>query len=120
MKTVLVVDDLQSERQLIQEYLQNGGYQVVTAGDGPEALEKLSDLQPDVIITDLVMPGMSGLEFCRKVRKEDRFADVPLIACTTKDRKIDKNWAQKQGVAVYLVKPCSQEQLVEAVQSVMA
>lgn len=120
MKTVLVIDDMQSELQLMQEYLKNGGYEAVAVSSGPEALEHLADSKPDAIVTDLVMPEMSGLEFCRKLKKDARVADIPLIACTTKDRSIDREWAKKQGVSVYLVKPCTQEQLVEAVRSVTA
>ncbi len=120
MKTVLVIDDLQAELQLMQGYLSNGGYQVVTASGGPEALDKLSTLKPDAIVTDLVMPEMSGLEFCRKLKKDESTANIPVIACTTKDRKIDQTWAAKQGVAVYLVKPCTKEDLVGAVRSVTA
>jgi len=61
------------------------------------------------------MPEMSGLEFCRKLKKDEVMAQIPVIACTTKDRQVDEKWAQKQGVVAYLVKPCTQEQMVEAV-----
>ncbi|MEO0948759.1 MAG: response regulator [Cyanobacteria bacterium J06641_5] len=120
MKTVLVVDDLQAELQLMQDYLQNGGYSVITFSNGLEAIEEAAKQKPDAIVTDLVMPEISGLELCRKLKKNAETADIPIIACTTKDRKIDQSWAKKQGVAVYLVKPCTQEQLVEAVNSVLA
>lgn len=120
MKTVLVVDDVRAELQLMQDYLVKGGYEAIAASSGPEALEKLSGLKPDAIVMDLVMPEMSGLELCRKLKKDAAMASIPVIACTTKDRKVDRTWAEKQGVAVYLVKPCTQEQLVEAVQSVTA
>jgi twitching motility two-component system response regulator PilH len=119
MKTVLVVDDLQAELQLISGYLSDGGYSVETAVNGKEALTKAGESVPDVIVTDLVMPEMSGLEFCRKLKKVPETAQIPVIACTTKDRKVDQNWAKKQGVSVYLIKPCSKEQLLDAVQSVI-
>lgn len=118
MKQVLVVDDLQSELQLMKSYLEKGGYSVITASSGAEALEKLQQSIPHAIVADLVMPEMSGLELCRKVKKNAETAEVPIIACTTKDRQVDQKWAQKQGVAVYLVKPCTQEQMIEAVESV--
>ena len=120
MKTILVVDDLQAQLKLISGYLEQEGYQVVTAGNGNEALEKASAQTPDLVITDLVMPEMSGLEFCRKLKKNPQTASIPVIACTTKDRDIDKKWAKKQGVVAYLVKPFTQEEMVSAVKQSVA
>jgi two-component system, chemotaxis family, response regulator PixH len=107
---VLVVDDVRSELQLLTSYLEQAGYFVMTATNGMEALEKVKLDRPDIIVTDLVMPELTGLELCRLLKK----------ACTTKDRQMDQNWAKKQGVAAYVVKPCTQVQLVSAVQSIMA
>lgn len=118
MTTVLVIDDVPSELQLLQSYVEKGGYTTETASSGEEALEKIQNNLPDVIVADLVMPEMSGLELCRKVKKNPETAHIPIVACTTKDRQVDQKWAKKQGVAIYLVKPCTQEELVEAIQSV--
>lgn len=118
MKQVLVVDDIQSELQLMTSYLEKGGYSVMPVLSGTEALEQLKQQIPDVIITDLVMPEMSGLELCRKIKKNPDTAEIPIIACTTKDRQVDQKWAKKQGVTIYLIKPCTQEQMVDAVESV--
>lgn len=120
MKIILVIDDLKAELQLMQSYLQNGGYSVLAFSNGLEAIEEVMKQKPDAIVTDLVMPEISGLELCRKLKKNAETADIPIIACTTKDRKIDQSWAKKQGVAAYLVKPCTQEQLIEAVDAVVA
>ena len=120
MKTILVVDDLQAQLNLISGYLKQEGFNVVTAGNGSEALEKATAQIPDLVITDLVMPEMSGLEFCRKLKKNPDTASIPVIACTTKDRDMDKKWAKKQGVVAYLVKPFTQEQMVSAVKSSVA
>lgn len=119
MTNVLVIDDVQSELQLLKSYVEQGGYTPDTAISGQEALEKMKENIPDVIIADLVMPEMSGLELCRKVKKNPETAHIPIIACTTKDRQVDQKWAKKQGVAIYLVKPCTQEQLAEAVAEVL-
>ncbi|BAW97711.1 response regulator receiver protein [[Synechococcus] sp. NIES-970] len=119
MSTVLVVDDIQSELQLISTYLIQGGHQVIGAGSGEEALQKVAEKIPDVIVTDLVMPDMSGLELCRKLKKNPETAKIPVIACTTKSRQVDQEWAKRQGISVYLVKPCDQQQLLDAVASVV-
>jgi two-component system, chemotaxis family, response regulator PixH len=115
---VLVVDDMRAELQLMSNYLAQAGYIVSTAENGLDALAKVKLDRPDIIVTDLVMPELTGLELCRQLKKEAITADIPVIACTTKDRKVDQDWAKKQGVAAYLVKPCTQETLVNAVRSV--
>ncbi|MDJ0570281.1 MAG: response regulator [Pleurocapsa sp. MO_192.B19] len=120
MKTVLVVDDLQAQLNLISGYLEQEGFKVVTAGNGSEALQKATTQHPDLVITDLVMPEMSGLEFCRKLKKNPETAEIPVIACTTKDRDMDKKWAKKQGVVAYLVKPFTREEMIAAVYNSVA
>lgn len=117
-KKVLIVDDMKSELQLISGYLEGAGYVVSTAENGEQALAQAKAELPDIIVTDLVMPEVTGLELCRMLKKEATTAEIPVIACTTKDRQVDKNWAQKQGVSGYVVKPCSKEELINAVQAV--
>ena len=97
MITVLVVEDTNSERELICDYLRQGGYEVVSAVNGTEGLEKFTKINPNVVITDLVMPGMSGLEMCRAIKKVAT-TKVPIIACTSKSQELDRLWGMKQGV----------------------
>jgi two-component system, chemotaxis family, response regulator PixH len=117
-KKVLIVDDMKSELQLMSNYLSTAGYTVTTANSGEQALAQVKLDQPDVIVTDLVMPEITGLELCRLLKKEAATASIPIVACTTKDRQMDQTWAKKQGVDAYVIKPCSQADLVSAVQSV--
>ena len=117
MKKILLVDDMQSELDLLREYLIQGGYTVVTANNGKEALEKANSAQFDAIVTDWMMPEMGGLDLCRQLRKNEETAEIPVIACTAKDRDVDKMWAKKQGVKGYLVKPCTKEDLINTVQT---
>ncbi|MEM9264980.1 MAG: response regulator [Cyanobacteria bacterium P01_F01_bin.13] len=116
VKKILVIDDVKSELDLISHYLEEAGYKVTASQNGLEALEKVKEECPDAIVTDLVMPDITGLELCRKLKKNPDTADIPIVACTTKSRKMDQSWAKKQGVAGYVVKPCTAEQLVEAVR----
>lgn len=118
-RSVLVVDDMQSQLDLLTNYLSRAGYDVTTANSGAAALEKIKASKPDVVVTDLVMPEVTGLELCRELKRRPETADIPVIACTTKDRKMDQTWAKKQGVAAYLVKPCTAEQLVQAVRAAL-
>ena len=117
MKNVLIVDDLKAQLNLISGYLTEEGFQVTTAENGSEALVKASAQNFDLVITDLVMPEMSGLEFCRKLKKNPETANIPVIACTTKDRDMDKKWAKKQGVVAYLVKPFTREEMITTVKN---
>lgn len=116
MITVLVVEDTNSERELICDYLRQGGYTVVSAADGAEGLEKFNKINPSVVITDLVMPGMSGLEMCRAIKKVAT-TKIPIIACTSKNQELDRLWGMKQGVDVYLTKPFTKDEILHAVRS---
>lgn len=118
MKTILLVEDTPSEQELIATYLQDSGYSIISASNGEEALKKLANHKPDVVLTDLVMPGMSGLELCRSLKKNPETQQLPVIACTSKDQELDKLWGMKQGIDVYLTKPFTREEILRAVRSV--
>ncbi|MGK7943004.1 MAG: PleD family two-component system response regulator [Microcystaceae cyanobacterium] len=118
MPTILVVEDTPSVQQLLNQYLQESGYTVMNASNGKEALDKVSQKMPDVVITDLVMPGMSGLELCRSLKKDPQTHKLPVIACTSKNQELDRLWGMKQGIDIYITKPFSKEEIVRAVRSV--
>ena len=117
--TVLVVEDTPSEMELMSHYLRQSGWQVISAISAQEALEKAAQQHPDVIVTDVVMPGMSGFELCRRLKNQPQTEHVPIIICTSKNQEIDRLWGMKQGADAYLTKPYSQEQITNAVISVM-
>lgn len=118
MTTILVVEDTASEQDLIISYLVEGGYSVISATNGQEALKKIEERKPDVVLTDLVMPGMSGLELCRSLKKNQDTKNLPIVACTSKNQELDKLWGLKQGIDVYVTKPFSREDILRAVRSV--
>ena len=120
MKTILIVDDLQSQLDLMANYLSQAGYSIITATNGEDAIALTTAKKPDLVVTDWMMPKMGGLDICRKLRKNPETAAIPVVACTAKNRDVDKMWAKKQGVKAYVVKPCTQEELVSAVQEAMA
>jgi twitching motility two-component system response regulator PilH len=113
--TVLVVEDNPSELALICEYIRQGEYNIITASDGTDGLAKFERLKPDVIITDLVMPGMSGLELCRAIKRLS--SKVPVIACTSKDQELDRFWGMRQGIDVYITKPFTKDEILQALRS---
>ena len=115
---ILVVDDTPSTRELIANFLRKSGYQVTEANDGKEALTKALDIIPDIIVTDVVMPEMNGFELCRSLKKNPTTQNSRIVVCTSKNQNIDRLWGMKQGADIYLTKPFTEEQIVEAIQSV--
>lgn len=118
MTTVLIVEDALSDQELIGYYLREAGYSVINASSGKEALFKLETQQPDVVVTDIVMPEMNGFELCRLLKKNPATQKLPIIACTSKNQELDRLWGLKQGIDIYLTKPFTREQIVRAVKSV--
>ncbi|GAC1470442.1 MAG: response regulator [Chamaesiphon sp.] len=120
MTKVLVVEDTPSELELVKKYLDDHGYTVISATDAKIALNKVLEQKPDVVVTDVVMPGMSGFELCRNLKNNPQTKQLPIIICSSKNQEIDRLWAMKQGADVYLIKPFTSEQLIRAVKSVAA
>ncbi|NJL45981.1 MAG: response regulator [Leptolyngbyaceae cyanobacterium SM2_3_12] len=117
--TILVVEDTPSEMELMVHYLRDSGCTVICAITAQEALDKAIQHRPNVIVTDVVMPGMSGFELCRSLKKQPETAEVPIVICTSKNQDIDRLWGMRQGADAYLTKPYTREQLIQAVMSVM-
>jgi twitching motility two-component system response regulator PilH len=104
---------------MMAETLAKDGLRVVAAADGREALQKLRETLPDVIVLDVVMPNMNGYEFLREVRKLPDFAKVPVVVCSVKGEQFDKHWAQRLGSNAYVVKPFEPQVLVGTVRSLL-
>ena len=116
--TILVVEDSPSELELMSHYLKESGYNVIKANGSKEAIEKAQSQNPDVIVTDVVMPGMSGFELCRSLKKNPATEKVPIVICSSKNQEIDRLWAMRQGADDYITKPYTREQLLRAIKSV--
>lgn len=116
--TILVVEDSPSELKLMSHYLEESGYNVIQASGAKEALEKALAENLDVIVTDVVMPGMSGFELCRSLKRNPATQKVPIVICSSKNQEIDRLWALRQGADHYVTKPYTKEQLLRAIKSV--
>lgn len=119
VSTVLVVEDAPSEMELMTHYLSAEGYSVIGAPTGKEGLDKAIAHPPDVIVTDVVMPGFSGFELCRKLKHTPETQSVPVVICTSKKQNIDRLWGMRQGANAYLTKPYTRDELIAAVKSVL-
>lgn len=91
---------------------------MINAVGAKEALNKILEHKPDVIITDVVMPGMSGFELCRRLKTNPTTENVPIIICSSKNQEIDRLWGMKQGADAYLTKPYTREQILRTIRSV--
>ena len=120
MKKVLVVDDNASDRQLMCRAL-HGQYEVLEASNGREALGKALRHHPDVILMDIIMPGLSGLEAIRALQREPTTSDIPVVIVSTKNSDLDREWGLRQkGVVEYLFKPFSPAQIQRCVEHALA
>ncbi|XZG70772.1 response regulator [Chitinibacteraceae bacterium HSL-7] len=105
IKKVLVVDDSPTERHFLSELLSKNGFQVVTAESGEEAVAKVKDIMPDLILMDVVMPGMNGFQATRAISRDEVTKHIPIFMCTSKNQETDVVWGKRQGASEYLVKP---------------
>lgn len=116
---ILVADDESHILNVVSLKLKNAGYSVVTARDGDEALELANQELPDLIITDYHMPGLSGLELCRRLKQSDRTARIPAIMLTARGYCLEPQDTEKSGVLCMLSKPFSPRQLLATVNDVL-
>jgi len=116
-KKILVVDDEELILIALSELLKPKGYEVVTALNGPTALDILSRDRVDLIILDIIMPEMSGLEVCRKIRAMENYQDVPIMMLTAKSADEDKQQGMEAGANLFLPKPISPQRLIQLVDN---
>jgi twitching motility two-component system response regulator PilH len=117
IQKILLVDDSKTELHHLSEILLKRGYQVRTAENGEEALKRLDEEKPDLILMDVVMPGQNGFQLTRHITRDERFADVPVIMCTSKNQETDKVWGIRQGARDYVVKPVKAEELLAKIKA---
>jgi len=118
-RNVLVVDDEHLIRQIISIILKSAGYKVIEAVSGNDALSKMADRNFGLVITDLRMPGMDGIEFIKQLRSESAYRSVPVIMLTSEFSDFKKSEAEIAGVSEWIVKPFIRQQLLQAVRKFM-
>ena len=120
MPVVLIVDDSPTELHLFQNMLEKNGFDTLVADSGEDGVRQALSSRPDVILMDVVMPGMNGFQATRKLTQDPATASIPVIMITTKDQETDKIWGMRQGAVEYLVKPVKEKELVTQINQVMA
>ena len=118
-KHVLVVEDEPDTAELIELHLKNDGYRVTVAGDGDQALKKVHKHMPDLVILDLMIPEITGVEVCKFIRKDPATQSIPIIMCTAKTGEIDKILGLEVGADDYVTKPFSPRELTLRVKNLI-
>ena len=113
---ILVVDDSPTDMLVISNSLRADGYEVVTAGDGGDAVRRIDSDLPDLVLLDVVMPGKNGFQLCRQIRNDGRYKALPVILLTSKNQEADKFWGMKQGATAYMTKPFAPDALLATVR----
>lgn len=116
---ILVVDDEENIVKLVSYNLEEEGYEIITANEGKEALAKVEQENPDLMILDLMLPKIDGFDICRKVRKNDQANNLPIIILSAKEEEIDKILGLELGADDYVTKPFSPRELIARVKAVL-
>jgi twitching motility two-component system response regulator PilH len=114
---ILVVDDSLSQRLVLSAVLAEAGHQIITANDGEEAVAKAKSEMPDLIIMDIVMPGLNGFQATRAITNDETTWHIPVILLTSKDMDSDRIWALRQGATAFLNKPVDHAALIAMVNT---
>lgn len=118
MAKVLIVDDSPTETYKLTSLLEKHGHSVLAASSGEEGVTTAKQEQPDVVLMDIVMPGLNGFQATRQLSKAAETANIPVIIVTTKDQETDRVWGMRQGAKAYLTKPIVEKELLDVIASV--
>ena len=118
IQKILLVDDSKTELHHLSDVLGKRGYQVRTAENADDAMRRLAEDTPDLILMDVVMPGQNGFQLTRNITRDPRWSAVPVIMCTSKNQETDKVWGMRQGARDYIVKPVNTDELMTKIKAI--
>lgn len=118
MAKVLIVDDSPTETNKLTSMLERHGHSVMSAGNGEDGVSKTRQELPDVVLMDVVMPGLNGFQATRQLSRGQDTSSIPVIIITTKDQETDRVWGMRQGAKAYLTKPIDEAELVATIKKV--
>jgi len=119
MANVLIVDDSPTEVHVLKGILEQGGHSVSSADNAEDGIKQAHALKPDVILMDVVMPGMNGFQATRALTKDPATQHIPIIIVTTKDQETDRVWGLRQGAKDYITKPVDSTDLLTKITAVI-
>jgi twitching motility two-component system response regulator PilH len=115
LKTILLVDDSPTELTAMRHALEGRGYELVTAGDGDQALEQIMKSRPALVLLDVVLPRKNGFQICRQIKSSPETSGIKVMLITSKSQETDRYWGMKQGADAYMTKPFDGRELAESV-----
>jgi twitching motility two-component system response regulator PilH len=120
MAKILIVDDSPTEIHLLKSLLERHSYQVIEATSGDQGVELANTQRPDLVLMDIVMPGLNGFQATRQISRNARTAHIPVVIVTSKNQETDRVWGERQGARGYLVKPIQESALLGAIEELLA
>lgn len=119
MASILIVDDSPTEIHVLKTMLENGGHKVMSADNAEDGISTAKTNRPDLVLMDVVMPGMNGFQATRALTKDPDTQSIPVIIVTTKDQETDRVWGLRQGAKDYVTKPVDQQDLLSKISAVL-
>lgn len=117
VQKILIVDDSKTELMFLSKLLQKNGMVVRTAENADEALRRLAEEIPDLILMDIVMPGQNGFQLTRSISRTPEYASIPIIICSSKSLETDRVWGLRQGARDYITKPVDGAELLSKIKA---
>ena len=119
MSKVLIVDDSQTEMRRFTQIITKAGHEVITANCGEDGVKMAAEHLPNLILMDVVMPGINGFQATRQISRNEITSHIPIIMVTTKDQETDKVWGKRQGAKAYLTKPVPEDLLLQTMRELL-
>ena len=116
MARILIVDDSPTETFRFKEILTKHGYDVLEASNGADGVTLAKAEQPDLVLMDVVMPGVNGFQATRQITRDEDTKHIPVVIVSTKDQATDRGWGKRQGAIDYLIKPIEENQLIDVIK----
>ena len=120
MSQIMIVDDSPTDTHLLKKILEKNGYNTLTAADAGEGIQVAKREKPDLILMDVVMPGLNGFQATRELSSDPDTSTIPVIIVTRKDQKVDRVWGMRQGARDYITKPVKEGTLMSLIKEALA
>jgi twitching motility two-component system response regulator PilH len=120
MTQIMIVDDSPTDAHLLERLLQKNGYQTLRADTGDEGIEVARRMKPDLILMDVVMPGLNGFQATRELSSNPETSSIPVIIVTRKSQQVDRVWGMRQGARNYVTKPVKESDLLTLIHETLA
>lgn len=119
LKRILIVDDEDDIAFVLAQMIKSKGYEVERVSDGQTALDNINESAPDLIVLDVMMPGLNGYEVCRSLKESSQLKDIPVIMLTAKAQKSDITWGEEAGADLYITKPFENQEVIAAIKKLL-